>query len=90
MWLADTDTMATLAVYQYSQLWTFHEQLFMMSHNHGDKWEKADICAPPGVYSLAFVGTVGNSYKSDIGLDDITIDSNPMPCSPDTPRSEPG
>lgn len=74
MWLNSTDSIASLAVYKYSLLRTFEQQLFVTSGNHGNAWQKATVCLPVGTYRIVFVGTVGMTYRSDIGLDDVTFD----------------
>ena len=80
MWLNSSDTTAQLSVHVYTQLHAVTQQLFTTSGNHGNSWHKAIVCLPAGTYGLAFIGTIGMTYLSDIGLDDIMYDPTPTSC----------
>src|SRR5664279_1715173 len=80
MQLNSSETTAALTVYKYSRLHAFEQQLFMTSQDGGEEWQKASVCLPAGVYSVAFVGTIGLSYSSDTGLDNIDFDETKSPC----------
>ena len=73
LWLNDTDNMAALTVYKYSLLQSIEKTLFVASGNHGKMWHDASICLPAGKYKLAFVGTTGFIYTSDIGIGHIVL-----------------
>ena len=79
-----SDLTVRLTVYKYSQRHTFDEQLFTVMGNQGSMWQQAIVCLPIGTYSLAFVGTIGLTSKSDIALDNVNIDyeyESPSLCS---------
>jgi len=78
--LNSTDNTAALTVYKYSQLQVLEQQLFTVSGDQSDSWLKTSVCLPVGVYQLAFVGTLGLPYLSDIGLDDIAFETTPSSC----------
>jgi len=80
MWLSSGDTAAELSVYKYSQLHAVEQRLFTDSADRGSSWRKVTVCLPAGTYNLAFVGTIGQNYVSDIGVDGITYDPNPTSC----------
>ena len=76
MWLSATDTTASLKIYKNSMLHTYEQILFETTGNHGNEWYPASVCLPAGRYNIAFVGTVGINYVSDIGLDSVGMGSN--------------
>lgn len=80
MWLNSTDTVGALKVYRYSKLHNYDQQMFSISGNQGRQWQKATICLPAGTYSLAFVGTIGLKYLSDIAIDSISLSAD-TPCN---------
>jgi len=83
MFLNAKDTTTALSVYTFSDIMQqFERQLFMASGNQGNLWQLATMCLPVGVYRLAFVGTIGMRYLSDLAIDDISFTTNP--CSPPT------
>ena len=82
MFVNEDDTSTALTLYMFSQLHTYERQLLTMSGDYGDSWQLATVCLPVGNYSLAFVGTIGVTYLSDLAIDDISFTTNP--CSPQT------
>ena len=70
-----------LQVYVYTQLHTYEQLLFIDANRHDNTWQNAAICLPAGNYRLAFVGTIGSSYLSDIALDELTLTTAHPPCS---------
>ena len=80
MWLNATDSVASLTVYTYSLFGSYDRQLFKASGNHGSSWQSQTLCLPVGNYKVAFVGTVGMTYLSDIGIDSVTLDYA-TPCT---------
>lgn len=56
------------------------KKLWKMSGQQGNQWknEKLTINAT-GTYQLAIEGIRGNSFKGDIGIDDITLYTEPCP-----------
>ena len=71
--LLDRDQTASLQVNKYSPLRIFERPLFRISGNQGRNWHLASICLPAGTFSVAFVGTVGINYVSDIGISHIVL-----------------
>lgn len=71
---------STLQVYKYTQLHAY-ELLLHSTKSVGSKWQQAKICLPAGTYRLAFVGTIGSNYLSDIALDEFTLNSATSSCS---------
>ena len=82
MFLNANDTTTALELFAVSQLHAYEPTLFEVSGDHGDSWHLATACLPVGVYSLAFVGTVGLTYVSDLAIDDISFTTTP--CTPQT------
>jgi MAM domain, meprin/A5/mu len=80
MWLNETDAVASLKVYRYSSTHTFDQILFNASGNHGVSWQTVTVCLPNGTYSLAFLGTVGLRFLSDIAVADVVY-SMSIKCS---------
>ena len=80
LWLNATDSTASLTVYKCSQLGFCEQKLLVVSGDHGFSWQLATICLPVGVYRLAFVGTVGLTYSSDIGLDEVSLSTSKTSC----------
>ena len=74
MWLNATDSVASLTVYTYSLFGSNDRQLFTASGNHGSSWQSQTLCLPVGTYKIAFVGAVGMTYLSDIGIDSVALD----------------
>ena len=89
MRLHDTDETAALSVFTYySALQYFDMSLFQSSRNKGERWQEATVCLPVGEYSLAFVGTMGTNYMSDIGL--CRIEFGKKNCSAKTTQQSSG
>jgi hypothetical protein len=82
MHLDAADTTAALSVYKYSSLKTYDQQLFTVSGDHGNLWQKGTICLPAGQYQVAFVAKIGFAYLSDIALDIVSLDESGVACSP--------
>ena len=79
--LDSDDHEAALKVYTYSQLQVFDQHLFTAAGDKGGSWIYAIVCLPVGVYSVAFVGNLGDTYLSDIGLDTVKLESTKvLPC----------
>jgi len=76
----NNDTNSALKVYKLSIVSAYEQQLFIATGNHGNSWQLATVCLPVGYYNLAFVATVGQTYLSDLAIDDISFTTNP--CSP--------
>jgi MAM domain, meprin/A5/mu len=70
-----------LQVYVYTQLDAYEQLLFIDTTRHDNTWQNAAICLPDGNYRLAFVGTIGSSYMSDIALDKFTLTAAQSSCS---------
>ncbi|CAH1779976.1 unnamed protein product [Owenia fusiformis] len=47
--------------------------LFSKSDEVGDEWIELKIQLPPGTYSILIQGEVGNGYRGDIAIDDLSI-----------------
>jgi hypothetical protein len=75
-----SQSLSTLQVYKYTQLHAYEQRLYVTQSN-SSKWEQAKICLPVGKYHLAFVGTIGSNYLSDIALDEFTINTATSSCS---------
>lgn len=78
MWLDSSDKVGALNVYIYSEFHTYDSNVFSASGNQGSEWRKASICLPPGTYSLAFVGTIGMRYLSDIAIDSVSLNPDTL------------
>lgn len=73
------NTTISLELYQLSLLGVPSSLLHRVSVSALNEWVTVKVCVPAGRYSLMFVGTLGQPYSYDIGLDDVTIDNSP--CS---------
>lgn len=80
MRLDPSDVTAMLTVYMYSIPRGYEQVLFRISGNKNSTWHTARGCLPPGSYRLAFVGTIGLKYMSDIAIGSVNIYSEPT-CS---------
>jgi hypothetical protein len=75
-----------LALYELNELQVPIRQLFQTTDRLTvNEWHRASVCIPAGRYQLMFVGTQGQPYSVDIGLDDITSEGNCSDSQP--PRS---
>ena len=54
------------------------DQAFQMNGTQGQLWKQANITLPNySSLSVVFEGIVGNGYRGDIALDDITLRAGP-------------
>jgi len=81
MLLNANDTDGALTVYRFTELFAYDTVLFTAHGNQGEEWMEAEACIPPGMYQLAFVGTVGLASLSDIAIDNIEVAEDKETCS---------
>jgi hypothetical protein len=79
--LNSLDTVGALDVYTSTKLQLHKQNLFRVSGDQGKQWRVAVICLPVGTYSLAFVGTIGMKYLSDIAIDSVSLSTDGV-CTP--------
>eukprot|EP00933_Yihiella_yeosuensis_P024897 TRINITY_DN1929_c0_g2_i1.p1 TRINITY_DN1929_c0_g2~~TRINITY_DN1929_c0_g2_i1.p1 ORF type:complete len:576 (-),score=98.23 TRINITY_DN1929_c0_g2_i1:131-1858(-) len=53
--------------------------------NQGNRWHKASVALPAGTMYVRFKGRTGNSYQSDIAIDDITFTGGGSPSPSPSP-----
>jgi len=49
------------------------QQLWTLAGDQGDEWKVVSLLVPSGTTALRFYGRTGNSYRSDICIDDLTV-----------------
>jgi len=49
------------------------QQLWTLAGDQGDQWKAVSLLVPSGTTALRFYGRTGNSYRSDICIDDLTV-----------------
>ncbi len=75
----------SVEISENEQEWT---TVWSISGNQGTNWQQANVDLSPYCGTSIFVrfrGVTGNSYRSDMSVDDITVDVIPvMPCTFDS------
>lgn len=89
MSLNSTDSTAALSVVKYSQLEVYDGELLTLKGDHGRRWNHAVVCIPAGTYHVVFIGTVGLTQLSDIGLDEVSVQQTAS-CDQQEPSSYSG
>jgi len=76
MTLKQSDGGSLLQLFQVSKLGIQVQLLFENSMSVDTTWQLATVCLPLGSYSLAFQGTMGYPFVSDIAIDSIKVTLN--------------